>query len=111
MEAKFFSEYEPIQVSVVSEVVYNDIVAGFIYWIMEVKDVNFKRVVASKGMALKWKVNSWDYWKQEATEGVIWSPYDAVIDFNNIIGEVEEIPFSQYEEETKHCCLGWGGIR
>ena len=78
---------------------------------MEVKDVNFKRVVASKGMALKWKVNSWDYCKQEATEGVIWSPYDAVIDFNNIIGKVEEIPFSQYEEETKHCCLGWGGIR
>lgn len=31
MEAKFFSEYEPIQVSAVSEVVYNDIVAGFIY--------------------------------------------------------------------------------
>jgi hypothetical protein len=31
MEAKFFSEYEPIQVSVVSEIEYNDIVAGFIY--------------------------------------------------------------------------------
>jgi hypothetical protein len=78
---------------------------------MEVKDVNFKRFVASEGMALKWKVNSWDYCKQEATEGAIWSPYDAVIDLNSIIGEVEEIPFSQYEEETKHCCLGWGGIR
>ena len=46
---------------------------------MEVKDVNFKRFVASKGMALKWKVKSWDYCKQEATEGVIWSPYDAVM--------------------------------
>ena len=31
MEAKFFNEYEPILVSDVSEVVYNDIVAGFIY--------------------------------------------------------------------------------
>lgn len=31
MEAKFFSEFEPIQVSVVSEVEYNDIVAGFVY--------------------------------------------------------------------------------
>ena len=31
MEAKFFSEYEPIQVSVVNQVVYNDITAGFIY--------------------------------------------------------------------------------
>ena len=78
---------------------------------MEVKDVNFKRVVASKGMALKWKVNSWDYCKQEATERVIWSPYDAVIEFNNTIGEVEEIAFSQNEDETIHCCIDWGGIR
>ena len=31
MEAKFFNEYEPIQVGVVSEIEYNDIVAGFIY--------------------------------------------------------------------------------
>jgi hypothetical protein len=31
MEANFFNEYEPIQVSVVSEIEYNDIVAGFIY--------------------------------------------------------------------------------
>ena len=78
---------------------------------MEVKDVNFKRFVASKGMALKWKVKAWDYCKQEATESYIWSPYDAVIDLNEIIGEVEEIPFSQYEEETKHCCIDWSGIR
>lgn len=31
MEAKFFSEYEPILVSVVSEVVYDDIASGFRY--------------------------------------------------------------------------------
>lgn len=31
MEAKFFSEFEPIQVSVVNEVEYDDIVSGFIY--------------------------------------------------------------------------------
>lgn len=74
---------------------------------MEVKDVNFKRFVPSKGMALKWKVKAWDYCKQEATEGFIWSPYDALIDINSIIGEVEEIPYSQYEEEAKFCyCCG-----
>lgn len=78
---------------------------------MKVKDVNFKRFVPSKGMALKWKVISWDYCKQEATEGFHWSPYEVLIDLNNIIGEVEEIPFSQYKEETKHCCIDWGGIR
>lgn len=78
---------------------------------MEVKDVNFKRFVASEGMALKWKVNSWDYCKQEATEGFIWSPYDAVIDLNEIVGEVEEIPFPQYKEETKHFCIDLGRVR
>ena len=31
MEAKFFNEYEPIQVSVVNEVEYDNIVSGFIY--------------------------------------------------------------------------------
>lgn len=74
-------------------------------------EVKFKRFVASKGMALKWKVKSWDYCKQEATEGFVWSPYEALIDLNDVVGEVEEIPFSQYKEETKHCCIGWGGLR
>lgn len=78
---------------------------------MEVKDANFKRFVPSKGMALKWKDISWDYCEQKETEGFHWSPYEALIDLNNIIGEVEEIPFSQYKEETKHCCIDWGGIR
>ena len=31
MEAKFFSEFEPIQVCVVEEVEYDDIEVGFIY--------------------------------------------------------------------------------
>ena len=35
MEAKFYSEFEPIQVAVVSEVEYNDIVAGFVYWALQ----------------------------------------------------------------------------
>lgn len=78
---------------------------------MKVKDVNFKRFVASEGMALKWKVKSWNYSKETVTESPIWSPYDALIDINNIVGSVEEIPMEQYKEETKHCCLDWGGIR
>ena len=31
METKYFSEFEPITISVVNQVVYNDITAGFIY--------------------------------------------------------------------------------
>ena len=77
---------------------------------MEIKDVNYKRFVASEGMALKWKVKSWDYREQKATEGFVWSPYEALIDLNSIIGEVEEIPFSQYKEETKHCCVELGRL-
>lgn len=31
MEAKFFNEYEPITISVVNSVEYDDILKGFIY--------------------------------------------------------------------------------
>lgn len=68
---------------------------------MEVKDVNFKRFIADEGMALKWKVKSWNYCENRVTEGYMYSPYDAVIDINSVIGNVEEITREQYEEETK----------
>ena len=68
---------------------------------MEVKDVNFKRFIADEGMALKWKVKSWDYRENKAMEGYMYSPYDAVIDINSVIGNVEEVTREQYEEETK----------
>lgn len=68
---------------------------------MEVKDVNFKRFIADEGMALKWKVKSWDYRENKVTEGYMYSPYEALIDINSVIGNVEEITREQYEEETK----------
>lgn len=68
---------------------------------MEVKDINFKRFIADEGMALKWKVKSWNYRENEATEGYMYSPYEALIDINSVIGNVEEITKEQYEEETK----------
>lgn len=76
---------------------------------MEVKKVNFKRFIASEGMALKWKTKLFDYSKKEVVEDYMWSSHDAVIDTNSLIGEVEEIPYSQYEEETKFCglCKAW----
>lgn len=72
---------------------------------MEVKEVNFKRFIAGKGMALKWKVKSWHYGEDKPTEGYMWSPYDAIIDLNDIIGDVEEITFEQYQEETKSAAI------
>lgn len=53
---------------------------------------------------------SWGYCEQKATEEFHWSPYEALIDLSDIIGEVEEIPFYQYKEETKHCCIELGGL-
>ena len=32
METKYFSEFEPIEVNVENQVVYEDINDGFIYW-------------------------------------------------------------------------------
>lgn len=68
---------------------------------MEVKEVNYKRFVPSEGMALKWKVKSWDYRENKATEGYMYYPYEALIDINSIIGNIEEITMEQYKEETK----------
>ena len=75
---------------------------------MEVKETNFKRFIASEGMALKWKQECYNYHDKKPEEGFMWSAYDAIIDMNNLIGEVEEIPYSQYEEETKSCAFNRG---
>ena len=73
---------------------------------MESKDVNFKKFIADEGMALKWKIKLWDYQKNEVVEEYFWSPYEALIDINTLIGQVEEIPYEQYVEETKLCAFG-----
>ena len=111
METKYFNEFEPITISVVNQVVYNDIIEGFIYWVMDIKDVNYKRFVASEGMALKWKMRMFHYGENKVVEDYVWSRYDAVIDLNSLIGKVEEIPVEQYEKETSHCCLGLANLR
>ena len=78
---------------------------------MEKKKVKFVRYISSEGMSLRWNERCYDYREKKIMEGVKWAEKVALVDVNALIGEVEEIPFSQYKEETKHCCLGWGGIR
>lgn len=70
---------------------------------MEKKKVKFARYTSSEGMSLKWKEFGYDYSKKSIEESTRWAEKDAFIDENNLIGEVEEIPYSQYMEETKHC--------
>lgn len=77
---------------------------------MEVKDVNFKRFIADEGMALKWREKSWNYKDNNVCDFPRWSPYCAIIDINNIVGDVEEITMEQYDEETKNCCVGFAGF-
>ena len=78
---------------------------------MEIKEVKFKRFVASGGMALKWKELYWDYSQKKFKEGYTWALGSIVIDTNNLVGQVEEIPISQYEQETEHCGIGMRGYR
>lgn len=69
---------------------------------MEVKDVNYKRFVASEGMALKWINIEWDYIYQKPYNRLCMSPYDTVVDINNIVGKVEEIPMKVFMEEHEY---------
>lgn len=78
---------------------------------MEKKKVKFVRYISSEGMSLRWKEWCYDYREKKIMEGVKWAEKVAFVDVNALIGEVEEIPYSQYKEETKSCCIDWGGIR
>ena len=71
------------------------------FYLMEIREVNFKRFIASEGKALKWSENYWDEF------GGVWqivthvSSRDAMIDVNSVVGEVKEISYEEYTEETK----------
>ena len=73
---------------------------------MEVKDVNFKRFIADEGMALKWINTEWDYIHQKRYNRTHMSPYDAVIDINNLVGDVEEIPMKEFLDEHEYLYVG-----
>lgn len=60
---------------------------------MEVKETNYKRFIAGEGKALRWvEIN------ELYNNFVRYSPYEEVIDVNNIVGDVEEITHEEYEE-------------
>ena len=59
---------------------------------MEVRDTNFKKFIASEGMALKWEEERWNYLQKCYEVSETYSPYEALIDLNSVIGEVTEVP-------------------
>ena len=73
---------------------------------MEARDVNFKRFVASEGMALKWVNIEWDYIRQKPYNRICMSPYDIVLDINNLVGKVEEIPMENFIKEHEYLYVG-----
>ena len=73
---------------------------------MEIKDTNFKKVIASEGMAVKWYENRWNHLHKRYEVSESYSPYDALIDMNEVVGEVTEVPMSEYNEWAKDKCYG-----
>ena len=43
---------------------------------MEIKDTNFKKVIASEGMAVKWYENRWNHLHKRYEVSESYSPYD-----------------------------------
>ena len=71
---------------------------------MEIRDTNFKKVKATDGMAIKWKEERWNYLHGCYEVSEAYSPNDALVDMNSIVGEITEVPMSEYEEWVKDKC-------
>lgn len=71
---------------------------------MKIIDTNFKRFIASEGMALKWTEERWSYPNKCYEPTLAYSEQEALIDQNNIIGNVEEVPLSEFKEWSKDKC-------
>ena len=80
------------------------------FYLMEIRDVNLKRFIASEGKALKWSENYWNEQENVWEILVRYSSREEVIDLNSIVGEVKEIPYDVYKEETKRFCYCLGRI-
>ena len=73
---------------------------------MEVRDTKFKKFIAAEGMALKWNEERWNFLHKRYEVSETYSPYEALIDVNGVIGEVTEVPITEYEEWAKDKVYG-----
>ena len=65
---------------------------------MKRQDVNYVRFTASDGKSLQWKEKMWDYNQNKEVEEVMYAQKTTIIDINQLIGEVKEIPYEVYQE-------------
>lgn len=76
---------------------------------MKTSDIVLKRYTADKGKSLKWYEWVVNYDTREIERVVRYAEYTAVIDTNQLDGDVMEIPCEEYKEwwdNNNYHCLG-----
>ena len=79
---------------------------------MTISDIALKRYTASKGKSLKWYECVINPNTRERDRVLRYSECTAVIDINQLDGEVMEIPYEEYKEwwDNNRHCLGVIGL-
>lgn len=75
--------------------------------IMEIRETNYKRFIASDGKALRWKEKSWNYQNKCEEDREYYSDHEALIDESRLVEKVVEVPYSEYIKwsRDKEFCL------
>ena len=79
---------------------------------MKISDIAFKRYTAEKGKSLKWYELVMNPNTRECERVLRYSGCTAVIDTNQLDGNVMEIPYEEYKEwwDNNYHCLGVRGL-
>ena len=79
---------------------------------MKISDIVLKRYTACKGKSLKWYEWVTDPKTREEERVLRYAEYSAVININELAGEVLEIPYEEYKEwwDNNYHCLGVTGL-
>ena len=90
----------------------NDINNEIIDREMKISNVVLKRYTAEKGNSLKWYEWAMNQNTRESERVLRYAEYTAVIDTNQLDGDVMEIPYGEYKEwwDKNYYCLGVTGL-
>ena len=79
---------------------------------MNISDIALKRYTADKGKSLKWYESLMNPNTRECERVLHYSECTAVIDTNQLIGDVMEIPYEEYKEwrDNNYHCLEVTGL-
>ena len=90
----------------------NDINNEIIDREMKISNVVLKRYTSSKGKSLKWYEWVMNPNTRECEKSLRYAECTAVIDTNQLDGDVMEIPYEEYKEwwDNNYHCLGVAGL-